>query len=340
MTAALALAVLSGIMNGTFTLPMRFLDRWSWENVWSVFIVTSCLALPFTMLLLSSPGILSTLHGVPSMAIYSALGCGFAWGFGAILFGQGVSAIGISLANSLVLGLSSSLGSLLPLWILSPEMMFQTKGKLVIAGTVIVVVGVSLCGIAGYRRESEQPAGERRMVGKQRSLGIGLILCIGSGILSGVFNIGYALATPLVDAARTAGAPSAFASNLVWILMLGAGAIANLVFCGILLVRKGSFRKFTSVPAPGSAFALAVAMGLLWGGSIYVYGGAASMMGRLGPAVGWPISLAVGLIVANGWGFGVGEWRGAAPRTVRTMFAGILVLLAAVAVLGASTRYG
>ncbi len=40
------LAVLSGLMNGTFTLPMRYLGRWSGENVWSVFITVACLVMP------------------------------------------------------------------------------------------------------------------------------------------------------------------------------------------------------------------------------------------------------------------------------------------------------
>jgi len=40
------LAAVSGLMNGTFTLPMRYLGRWSWENVWALFIVTSCLVMP------------------------------------------------------------------------------------------------------------------------------------------------------------------------------------------------------------------------------------------------------------------------------------------------------
>ena len=45
------LAAVSGLMNGTFTLPMRYLGRWSWENVWALFIVTSCLVMPLIMVL-------------------------------------------------------------------------------------------------------------------------------------------------------------------------------------------------------------------------------------------------------------------------------------------------
>ncbi len=32
----LGLLVLAGGMNGSFTLPMKFTQRWAWENTWLV----------------------------------------------------------------------------------------------------------------------------------------------------------------------------------------------------------------------------------------------------------------------------------------------------------------
>jgi hypothetical protein len=48
VASGVLLAILSGLMNGSFTFPMRFLGRWQWENVWILFIVSSCLLLPAT----------------------------------------------------------------------------------------------------------------------------------------------------------------------------------------------------------------------------------------------------------------------------------------------------
>ena len=53
---------------------------------------------------------------------------GFTWGFGAVMFGQGVSALGISMGNTLVLAISASLGSFLPILILAPERFRQPTG--------------------------------------------------------------------------------------------------------------------------------------------------------------------------------------------------------------------
>ena len=80
-------------------------------------------------------------------------------------------------------------------------------------------------------------------------------------------------------------------------------------------------------------------MGLLWGGSIFLYGAATPHLGALGPAVGWPLSLAVGLVVANIMGVVLGEWKGVAPRAVKLMWAGVAVLLAAVVLCGFSARF-
>jgi len=42
-------------MNGSFTLPMRFLGRWEWENVWSLFILVSCLLMPTVLITIMPP---------------------------------------------------------------------------------------------------------------------------------------------------------------------------------------------------------------------------------------------------------------------------------------------
>src|SRR5208282_6389820 len=93
----ISLAVISGFMNGTFTLPMRYLGRWSWESVWGLFIVVACLVMPPVMLCLTVTNPLKVLSAAPAGAEIIALATGFIWGFGAILFGLGVSAIGISM---------------------------------------------------------------------------------------------------------------------------------------------------------------------------------------------------------------------------------------------------
>ena len=333
--AGMLLAVLSGLMNGSFTLPMRFLGRWEWENVWSLFILFSCVLLPTAMITLVAPHSWMIIAQAPAQALLSAALTGFAWGFGALLFGQSVSAIGISLANTLVLAISSALGSLLPMVLLSPNKLLEPAGEKVLASVLVEVAGIALCGWAGRLREQAAGAETERgeMVGQARPLKVALLMACGAGILSAVFNIGFALAQPIATCGRANGLSKFAATNLIWWIMLGAGAVSNLGFCLYLIYRHSSMRKF-SQPGAARLFSLSLLMALLWGGSIFVYGASAPRLGSLGTSIGWPLSLAVGLLFANAIGMGLGEWKLAPPRARLWMYIGIAVLLVAVVLLG------
>jgi L-rhamnose-H+ transport protein len=333
--AGVLLAVLSGMMNGGFTLPMRFLGRWEWENVWSLFIVFACLLLPAAMVSIFAPHSWTIIAHAPAHAVAIAALTGFAWGFGAVLFGQSVSAIGISLANTLVLAISSALGSLLPILLLAPQKLLAREGQRIFTGVLVEIVGIALCGWAGRLREKAAHIGAGRggMVGHARPVGIALLMAAGSGLLSAVFNIGFSLAQPIADYGRAAGLSQFASTNLIWCIMLAAGALANLGFCVYLFHKNHSVRRFTQ-PGGLRLYSLSLVMALLWGGSIFVYGASAPRLGSLGTSIGWPLSLAVGLLLANAIGMGLGEWKQATPRARAWMYSGIFVLLVAVGLLG------
>ncbi len=105
----LGYALLSGICNGLFTAPMKLIPNWKWENIWLVFIVTSCLVGPFAIVAATVPNFAQLFSPAPLDAVVAALAFGFAWGFGAILFGRSVERLGVSVANTLVIGVSSAL---------------------------------------------------------------------------------------------------------------------------------------------------------------------------------------------------------------------------------------
>lgn len=334
LACGVLLAILSGLMNGSFTFPMRFLGRWDWEHVWSLFIIVSCLVMPAAIIGILAPQSWRVIVHAPAGAVLIATVTGFAWGFGSLMFGQSVSAIGISLANTLVLAISSALGSLFPILLLAPHRLFESSGRRILLGVAIEVVGIAFCGYAGRLREkAAQGSGDRgNLVGHARPLAVALLLAIGSGVLSAVFNIGFSLAQPIAAYGQAAGLSAFSSTNLIWWIMLAAGSLANLGFCLYLFAKNGNFAKFR---APGSSrlYSLSVLMALLWGGSIFVYGAAAPRLGALGTAIGWPLSLATGLLLANAIGIGLGEWRHASRRAHGWMYGGIVILLIAIVTL-------
>jgi L-rhamnose-H+ transport protein len=338
----ISLTVIAGLLGGTCTLPMRYLGRWSWENVWAVYILVACLIMPPAVLFLTVRNPLQVLAALPVRAVITALSTGLIWGLGAVLFGLGVSAIGISMANTLVLAASASLGSIVPLLILAPERMGQPQGKAIMLGTAAALAGMGLCGYAGILRERSEgtgPGAPRKMVGVARPFWVGLLICAGSGIASALINVGYSLSQGIITSAVQAGNSPFAGSNVIWLLMLASGAIANLAYCAYLLGKNRTWSNFRQ-PQSAPLYGLAIIMGLLWAGSLFAYGSAAPKLGKLGPAIGWPLNLVVGLITANGWGFLTGEWKLSSRPARSWMMAGLAILLAAIGILAWSGRLG
>ena len=55
---------------------------------------------------------------------------GFAWGIGATLCGLGISRVGLALAFAVILGITASFGSLIPLAVVHPHELLSPLGVL------------------------------------------------------------------------------------------------------------------------------------------------------------------------------------------------------------------
>jgi L-rhamnose-H+ transport protein len=329
----LTYALLSGIANGLFSTPMKLIPRWKWENIWLVFILIACVAMPLVMVLSTGKDVAAVIHASPTGALTAAIVFGFGWGFGAILYGLTVDRLGVSLANSMVIGLSSALGSIVPL-LVKGTFQLEMRQLILMLGVATFLLGVWICGKAGKLREGCDPK-----TGSNRALLTGLVFSVGAGVMSAIFNVGYSLALPIADSGQRLGFSSFQATNCIWLLMLGAGSIPNIVFCSYLLKKNRSVVLFTDSRIH-KTWGLALVMGLLWGASIFLYGAATPLLGDIGPSIGWPISLTVSLIVANFMGLLLGEWRQAPLEAQRLMRWGILTLLVAVVLTALSAKAG
>lgn len=325
------LAVLSGACNGLFTAPMKLPSRWKWENTWLVFIVVACIAMPLAIVLPAVPNLTQVFSRTPQNALLAAVGFGFAWGFGAISFGQSVDSLGVSIANSLVIGISSAFGSLVPL-ILGGNVRMGQRIVTLLAGVIAFLIGVALCGAAGVLRDKAAVKDTGTEVPVR-----GYVFAIAAGVMSAIFNIGFTLALPIAATGKEMGLSEFAATNCIWLLMLGAGSLPNIGYCLYLMSRNKTADRLAGAGA-ARGWMLAAAMGLLWGGSIFLYGAAVPKLGDIGPSVGWPLSLAVGLVVANGMGLLLREWSTAPAAAIARMRWGLAVLIVAILLCAASSR--
>lgn len=329
---AIVWIVIAGILQGAFALPMGYARKWRWENTWLGYSVLAFLVLPVAMTLATPSHFLDVLRSAPPPATLRVGLFGFGWGMGAVFFGLGIDYAGMALGMSVMTGLIDALGTLVPMAILSPRVLRESRGKLIVLATGITIVGVAVCGYAGHLRDraivdpdvTTQP---------KKPLPKALAICVMSGILSAMFNFGYAFSGPVTQAARQAGATPDAALNVVWALLLGCGLIPNAAYCIFLLQRNKGWRLYRGSGAVGH-WVLALIMAVMWLGGTLLYGVAGDRLGELGPSLGWAAWNAVMIIAAMGCGFLVGEWKHAGRRAVYVLWIGVAVLIVSVVLLG------
>ena len=325
------LVFLAALMNASFTLPMKRLPRWSWENTWLLWSLFALVVFPFLAALATVPGVLQGYSSVPFGSLLRVVVFGMAWGVAQVLFGLSVVNIGIALTFSLVLGISAALGTVVPFVRLHPDLLLSRTGFFVWSGVALVCLGMAACAMAGRQREIEVapdpvslPADARG-----RSFWTGLLLACVSGVCASFMNLGVAFAAPLLQMAAAHDSRPYWQLNAVWLPLLLGGAIPNLLYCLYLLRRHRSFGNFT-LRRTASYWLLTLLMAALWFGSTLLFGVAQFYLGSLGPVLGWPVFMSLIVIFASLLGWLSGEWRSASRRPFHLQLTGMGLLVAAV----------
>jgi L-rhamnose-H+ transport protein len=238
--------------------------------------------------------------------------------------------------KAIILGLSASLGSLIPLVILNPQNLYTRQGHVFLLGTTIMLAGIALCARAGMLRDTIR---NREVVGPSRNRFLtGLIVCCTSGLLSSALNFSYAFGGAAIQRALELGTRSIWSAGVVTALAVTGGFIANFLYCGCLLLRNGSVHRFFSAGA-GSNWFYGALMGLFWFGGQSLYGLGISRMGTLGVVVGWPLLMGMIIVASNASGIFIGEWNGVSAQGKSFLTVGLAVILTALGVLTLAQRY-
>src|SRR5579864_2026174 len=157
--SGLAVVVLAGILNGSFAAPMKRITGWRWENSWLIFAVSGLVVFPWIINFATVPNVPNIYAGASASTLLKVVLFGLLWGVGATLFGLGISRVGMALGFALILGITASFGSLLPLAILHSDQLLTKRGLALITGTGVMLLGLVLLALAGRARERESQAG-------------------------------------------------------------------------------------------------------------------------------------------------------------------------------------
>src|SRR5260370_18917116 len=150
---ALGLILAAAVMNASYTLPMKLNRKWQWEHSWLAFTILGVVVVPTIIAVLTVPGLWSIYSHTSVKTLLAMALFGAGWGVSLIFFGLALSLMGVALTFTITLSTSTASGALLPLIGNHPDRLFTSQGAVLIAGILLILVGVALCGLAGKQRD-------------------------------------------------------------------------------------------------------------------------------------------------------------------------------------------
>ena len=292
------------------------------------------LVVPWVIGFISVPNLLRVYSEARWGALFWVFLFGFIWGFSAVAFGTGLDYLGLGLGYSLMMGLIISVGAILPLVTEHPESILKLNGLAIIAGVVVIIVGVVLNAWSAVMKEKDlvDSTAEDKHVEK-KSLLKGLIICTVAGVTAPALNYVFIYGEQLRATAERLGASETLASISIWPIALFAGFLVNIIYCTWLVNKNKVWGRYGE-KGTGLYYLYTLIMGILWAGSTAIYGMAAANLGKLGPSIGWAILLGTAILWANVLGIFTGEWKGVGKKSLWVMTVGLVVLLGGICIVG------
>jgi len=333
------LHAIGGISASSCYLPNTQTKNWSWGTFWLAQALFAWVIMPLIVGWLTVPGFFQILTDAPSKPFWMAFFLGGAYGFGGMSFGKAINQIGYSLTYTLAIGISAVLGTLLPMMIFGGLSDFFAKpgGGIVLSGMILSMVGVSVCGWAGFKKEHDL---DSQKLGEQKfNMTVGLLLTIVAGVLSGVFNLSLEYGKPIADMAARNGAGH-FEGNAKMIISTSGCFVTNLIWFVVAGLRKGTLKEF--LPRNGMTGMMisrnwlwSALAGTLWTGQFFFYGLGHVKMGNFQFA-SWVLHMSMLIFFSYIVGVMMKEWKRVRPRTYFLLVIGLLILISSFCI----TSYG
>ena len=333
------LHAIGGISAASCYLPGTKTHKWSWHTFWLVQAAFAWLIMPIIVGWLTVPGFFNILVNAPSKPFWTAFLLGAAYGFGGMSFGRAIIKIGFSLTYTMSIGISAVVGTIMPLLIFGglEQFFLRTGGMIVLTGMILSMVGVSICGWAGFKKEKDI---KEIAVGKNVfNMTIGLTLTIIAGILSGVFNLSLEYGQPIADIAAQNGA-GIFQGNAKMVISTSGCFLVNFIWFIVVAIRKKTLNEFVpnkqlsgkEVFRNWSWSALA---GTLWCMQFFFYGLGHVKMGNFQSA-SWVLHMSMLIFFSYIVGMIMKEWKTVKPKTYIILIFGLIILVTSFCI----TSYG
>jgi len=331
------LVILAGLSMGSIGWPIRFMRKYRFEQFWLVAMFFGLFVVPWAVTLTLCPHAFAGYGTIPSNVLIKSNLFALGWGIANILWVLSIVRIGSALTLAIMTGLGVAVGVTVPmvfkgtgLFSGSPDI-GSPAANMVMAGIVVIILGVILISLAGFGRDRTL----RKM--EQTSGGFlgGLIMCIVSGVLSAGIALSFVYSQgPIVEAMKIRGAGDVPASMAVWAAGLFSGMLVNLVYPVIIMTKNRTWAVFAE---GGRDFLLAMVMGAHFIVAVLLLGWGMITLGVLGASVGFGIMQTFQIMGGQIVGFLGGEWKGVTGKPRIQMYAALVILVIAMIILAYST---
>ncbi|HPR33592.1 MAG TPA: L-rhamnose/proton symporter RhaT [Prolixibacteraceae bacterium] len=351
---------LGGASSGSWYMPYNWVKKWRWEIYWIVGGLFSWLIMPFIAVSLTTPDWQGILQGAQGSVIRNTFIMGLLWGIGGLTYGLAIRYLGMSLGNSVLLGITSVVGSLglpvlrnipglaeiLPDGLSFTDLFGSAGGRIVLLGILVLLIGIYLSGRAGIKKDKDL-ANKKEGVNTEFFLVKGLLIAVVSGILSAFFSFGIDAGKEMAEAARELAVQKSypfltetgngykylFENNIIFFVILWGGLTTNLIWSLILILKNKTGRDLIDKKSPLLRNYLFCALaGTTWFLQFFFYGMGETKIGN--GASSWTLHMATIILTANLWGFWRKEWKGVSKKTYITILVGIGTILLSVIIIG------
>ncbi|WP_448698911.1 L-rhamnose/proton symporter RhaT [Mucilaginibacter sp. AW1-3] len=344
---------IGGFASGSFYIPYKKVKGWAWESFWIVGGIFSWLIVPPLAAWLTVPHFADIIAATNGKILLLTYFFGLLWGIGGLTYGLGVRYLGVSLGSTIILGLCSVFGALVPavFYQFSPTagkdsigLLASTHwGQMVLLGILICVIGIIICGRAGTLKERDlSKDGAAANENKDYRFGLGITVAIVSGVLSACFAFGIDAGAAMADAANVAWRTAEhitdtrnflYKNNVTYIVILWGGLTTNFIWCMILNARNKTFGNYTDGKTPLlKNYIFSALAGTTWFLQFFFYGMGESKLGN--GASSWILHMAFIILIANMWGLILKEWKGVSNKALTTLIVGIITILLSVVLVG------
>lgn len=331
------LHAIGGFAAGSFYIPFKKVRNWAWESYWLVGGIFSWVIMPWLVAVLTVPRVLPLLREGPVRAVAWSYVFGVLWGIGGLTFGLSMRYLGMSLGYAIALGFCAAFGTIIPPIFTGTmaTLLGKASGLTVLAGVVVCLCGIALCGWAGMSKEKELSAEQRRATIREFSFVKGLLVAVFAGIMSSCMAFGIAAGKPIANLAVEMGASPLWQNGPVLVVVLAGGFTTNLIWCVVLNLKNRSTKDYRNAGDASlvNNYLFSALAGITWYFQFMFYGMGTTKMGRYDFS-SWTLHMAFIIAFSNMWALLLREWKGSSRRTLTMVVSGIAVVVLSTVLIG------